>query len=78
VAHLELYGTSGCPYTSELREWLEWKGKEFAEFDVEKDQEARRRMQALLPPPYAVPVLMEDGKVVQVGWQGRSCVVGGA
>jgi mycoredoxin len=78
MAPLELYGTSGCPYTSELREWLEWKGREFAEFDVEKDAEARRRMQALVPPPYAVPVLIEDGKVVQVGWQGRSCVVGGA
>ena len=22
-----------------------------------------------------VPVLVEDGRVVQVGWQGRSCVV---
>jgi hypothetical protein len=24
-----------------------------------------------------VPVLVEDGKVVQIGWQGRGCVVGG-
>jgi len=23
-----------------------------------------------------VPVLMEDGRVIQAGWQGRSCVVG--
>lgn len=78
MPQLELYGTAGCPYTSELREWLDWKGKEFAEFDVEKDTEARRRMQALVQPPYAVPVLVEDGKVIQVGWQGRSCVVGGS
>jgi glutaredoxin 3 len=23
-----------------------------------------------------VPVLLEDGKVLQIGWQGRGCVVG--
>jgi len=23
-----------------------------------------------------VPMLVEDGKVVEVGWQGRGCVVG--
>jgi len=25
-----------------------------------------------------VPVLLEDGHVVQIGWQGRGCVVGAA
>jgi len=24
----------------------------------------------------SVPVLVEDGGVIQVGWQGRSCIVG--
>ena len=37
MPNLELYGTASCPYTSEMREWLEWKGSEFAEFDVETD-----------------------------------------
>ena len=23
-----------------------------------------------------VPVLVEDGKVAQIGWQGRGCIVG--
>jgi glutaredoxin 3 len=23
----------------------------------------------------SVPVLVEDGKVIQIGWQGRSCMV---
>ena len=30
----------------------------------------------LRKPPYSVPLLVEDGKVIQVGWQGRACVVG--
>ena len=34
---LELYGTASCPYTGELREWLEWKGSEFTEYDVDVD-----------------------------------------
>lgn len=75
MAKLELYGTASCPYTGEMREWLEWSGKEFAEFDVEADEAARSRMKELGPAPYTVPILVEDGKIKQVGWQGRGCVV---
>jgi mycoredoxin len=71
----ELYGTASCAYTQEMREWLEWKGSQFDEFDVEMDHAARVRMQSLAQPPYTVPMLVENGKVVQVGWQGRGCVV---
>jgi len=74
--NLELYGTAGCPYTQEMREWLEWKGKEFEEYDVEEDDAARERLKTLAAAPYSVPLLVEDGKVIQVGWQGRACVVG--
>lgn len=75
MAQLELYGTAGCPYTREMRDWLEWKGKEFTEFDVEQDAAARERMLTLASPPYNVPLLVEDGRVLQIGWQGQSCVV---
>jgi len=76
MANLELFGTPRCPYTGEMREWLEWKGKDFTEYDVEADPEARDRLRSLVQSPFAVPVLVDDGKVIQVGWQGRSCVVG--
>jgi glutaredoxin len=75
MASVQLYGTPGCPYTSEMREWLEWKGTEFEEFDVETDDGARARMQSLAQPPYTVPLLVRDGRVIQVGWQGRGCVL---
>ena len=74
---LELYGTAGCPYTSEMRERWEWKGREFIEYDVETDDGARERMSRLAQAPFTVPLLVEDGKVIQVGWQGRACVVAG-
>jgi glutaredoxin len=75
VPRLELYGTARCPYTQEMREWLEWLGHEFVEYDVDTDVAARRRLRELSDGQRNVPVLIEDNKVVQVGWQGRSCMV---
>ena len=75
MPNLELYGTASCPYTSEMREWLEWKNREFVEYDVERDSGARERLHQLTQPPFTVPLLVEDGRVIQVGWQGRGCVV---
>lgn len=75
MAKLELFGTARCPHTQEMREWLEWKRRDFVEYDVEADTAARRRMRELAAGQRSVPVLVEDGKVVQIGWQGRSCFV---
>jgi glutaredoxin len=75
VAKLELFGTARCPYTEEMRDWLEWKRSEFVEYDVEADPVARGRMREVAGGQRNVPLLVEDGKVVQVGWQGRSCIV---
>jgi glutaredoxin 3 len=58
-----------------MREWLEWKGHDYREYDVEADSEARARMIAISGGQRMVPMLAEDGKVVQIGWQGRGCVV---
>lgn len=76
MARLELYGTAGCPYTQELRELLEWNRRDFQEYDIDADPEARKRLHSFHNSLCTVPVLVEDGKVVQVGWQGHGCVVG--
>jgi len=76
MAKLELYGTASCPYTEELRGWLEWTRKEFVEYDIEADAEAREHLRSLDSSLMTVPVLVEDGKVIQVGWHGRGCIVG--
>jgi glutaredoxin len=75
MARLELYGSSQCPYTRELREWLEWTRRDFQEYDVEADPEALARARALDSSAHTVPILVEDGNVVQVGWQGRGCIL---
>lgn len=73
---LELYGTRSCPYTAELREELQWNRTPYVEYDVELDDAARARLFALIPAPRTVPVLVESGQVVQIGFQGRGCTVG--
>jgi len=75
MAAIELFGTKSCPYTQEMREWLEWKGTEFVEYDIETDVAARNRMRALANGQRTVPMLVEGNKVVQIGWQGHGCVV---
>ncbi len=77
MAKTELFGTASCAFTAEMREWLEWDRREFVEYDVERDSAALERMRAATGQS-TVPVLLEDGKVVQIGWHGRGCFVGGA
>jgi glutaredoxin 3 len=76
MAKLELFGTPNCPYTQEMRDWLEFRGREFLEYNVDADAPARARLKALVGNQRMVPVLVEDEKVVQIGWQGRGCVIG--
>jgi mycoredoxin len=71
---VELFGAAGCPYTTELREHLLWNGVAFTEYDVELDADARERLVSLTGRS-AVPVLVEDGLVKEIGWRGRSCAI---
>lgn len=74
-AAIELFGTPSCPYTAELREHLELDGVDFVEHDVEADPDARARMLALTGGRGMVPVLVEEGRVAEVGWRGRGCFI---
>jgi glutaredoxin len=77
VAKLELYGMASCPYTREMRDRLDWEGREYVEYDVELDPAARSRILTMRGVERTVPVLVEDGKVVQIGWEGRGCLING-
>ena len=74
-AGVELFGASGCPYTTEWREHLLWNGVAFTEYDIEADADARARLVSLTGGA-AVPVLVEGGLVKEIGWRGRSCAIG--
>lgn len=72
---VELYTTAGCPFSAAAREDLEWRGIEFVEYDVERDAAARARLLALTGGVRTVPVIVEEGKPVQIGWMGRGCAI---
>ena len=74
MAKLELFGTARCPHTQDMRDWLEWQRRDFVEYDVDKDANARTRMLDHFA-QRSVPLLVEDNKVIQVGWQGRTCMI---
>jgi glutaredoxin len=76
VATLELYGAAWCPHTRDLREELEWQRRDFVEYDVDVDLVARQRLHELASNVTSIPVLVENNNVVEVGWQGRSCMIG--
>ena len=71
----ELFTSSGCPYSDAAREDLEWRGVDLVEYDVEKNREAYERMLELTGGNRTVPVIVEEGKPVQVGWMGRGCMI---
>jgi mycoredoxin len=72
---LELYGTPACPYTAEIRSDLEWEGRPYVEYDVEADAAARERLFALVEGAVSVPVLVDEGRIVEMGWRGQGCYV---
>ena len=72
---IHLYTTEGCPYSEAAREDLEWRGIDFVEYDVERDREAYERMLELTGGNSTVPVIVEEGKPVRVGWMGQGCAV---
>jgi glutaredoxin 3 len=75
ISTIELFGTSSCPFTREVREQLLFDGREFVEYDVDRDAEARARMLSMTQGGRTVPVLAVDGRITAIGWQGRGCVI---
>ncbi len=71
----ELFTTSWCPHSTAARDELEWRGAQFVEYDVEKDPAAFETMLAHSGGRRTVPVIVEPGKPVQIGWEGRGCMV---
>ena len=72
----ELYVSRSCEFCAELRDELDDDGRDFVEYDVDADPAARARQLALTGGSSLVPVLVEDGRIVQTGVRGRGCYVG--
>jgi glutaredoxin 3 len=71
----EIYMVAGCAHCVAAREDLEWRGTPYVEHDVEYDDAARARMLRLTGGVETVPVIVETGRPVRIGWMGQGCVV---
>jgi glutaredoxin-like YruB-family protein len=61
---VELYVTSWCSYCKKAKAFFRSRGIEFTEYDVEKDQAAAQRMQALTKSK-SVPFAVINGHSIQ-------------
>lgn len=61
---VEIYETSWCGYCKKAKDFFRSKGIDFVTYDIEKDQQARSRMQSLTS-RMAVPFVVINGQGIQ-------------
>ena len=61
---VEIYTTSWCAYCAKAKQFFRSKGIEFAVYDIEKDENAARRMMAMTS-KRAVPFVVINGHGIQ-------------
>ena len=66
-----IYTKPGCPYCAKAREHYNQKGIPFEDLNAQDDLEIRRVMLSITDGNPTVPVIVEDGKLKQIGWEGR-------
>lgn len=66
-----IYTKPGCPYCAKAREFYNAKGISFEDLNAQDDLDIRREMLSITDGDPTVPVIVEDGKLKQIGWEGR-------
>jgi glutaredoxin 3 len=68
---VKIYTKPGCPYCAKAREFYTEKGISFQDLNAQDNLEYRAEMLALTKGDPTVPVIVEDGRLKQIGWEGR-------
>lgn len=66
-----LYTKPGCPYCQKAREHYTQKGIAFDDRNAQDNPVYRKEMLSISSGDPTVPVVVEDGKLKQIGWEGR-------
>ena len=66
-----LYTKPGCPYCQKAREHYTQLGIAFDDRNAQDNQDYREEMLLHSGGDLTVPVVVEDGKLKQIGWEGR-------
>ena len=68
---VKIYTKPGCPYCQKAREFYTGKGIPFEDLNAQDNLEYRKEMLAASDGDPTVPVIVEDGNLKQIGWEGR-------
>jgi len=66
-----MYTKPGCPHCAKAKDWYNAEGISFTEKNAQDNREYRKEMFAFSNNDPTVPVIVEDGKLKQIGWLGR-------
>jgi glutaredoxin len=68
---LIIYTKPGCPHCAKAREYYTQQGTHFEDRNAQDNLEFRAEMFAFSGGDPTVPTIVEDGKLKQIGWEGR-------
>ncbi len=66
-----MYTKPGCPHCLKAKNWYSENGISFTEKNAQDNREFRAEMFIFSDGDSTVPVIVEDGKLKQIGWEGR-------
>jgi glutaredoxin 3 len=66
-----IYTKPGCPYCAKAREHYTQRGIAFDERNAQDNMNYRKQMLAISNGDPTVPVIVENGQLKQIGWNGR-------
>lgn len=66
-----IYTKPGCPYCAKAKSFYRERGIQFEERNAQDDLANRREMLSINGDDPTVPTIVEDGRLKQIGWEGR-------
>jgi glutaredoxin len=69
--HVIIYTKPGCPYCAKAREFYKQKGITFEDKNAQDNLDYRKEMFSFSGGDPTVPVIVEDGRLKEIGWEGR-------
>jgi glutaredoxin 3 len=66
-----IYTKPGCPYCAKAREHYTQHGIPYEDRNAQDNMDYRKEMLAFSDGDPTVPVIVENGQLKEIGWQGR-------
>ena len=68
---VKIYTKPGCPYCAKAREFYTDRGITFEDLNAQDNMKLRAEMLSITDGDPTVPVIVEDGRLKQIGWEVR-------